>query len=232
MVPTSKTKKYTVQLQNKSTRNVDPDHTFDEHNAPAPDTPSMSLAFFYPEWLKQDQKVTILKDDIYKKGNLNINKDGLWEFVMYNADGRISYTSSLSDLQYTWKIRIQENTFDIGWNFEMAHRVYGIGRHGSATTLNTNFAPSNLKIALAGSNSDKKILNSANNEEYVGLQGLEVFTEITTAEYLEYVRKHGNAAQAIPTMHLFTIKPDMEGNPTRTKSKIVALGNLEKRIWS
>ena len=36
MVPTSKTKKYTVQLQNKSTRNIDPDHVFDKHNAPAP----------------------------------------------------------------------------------------------------------------------------------------------------------------------------------------------------
>ena len=31
-------------------------------------------------------------------------------------------------------------------------------------------------------------------------------SEITTAEYLEYVRKHGDAAQTIPTMNLFTIK--------------------------
>ena len=127
---------------------------------------------------------------------------------------------------------MQENTFDIGWNFEMAHRVYGIGRHVSATNLNANLAPANLRIALAGSNPDKKIWNSAYDEEYDGLQGLEVFMEITTAEYLEYVQKHGDAAQAIPTMNLFTIKPDMEGNPTCAKSRIVALGNLEKRIWS
>ena len=90
MVPTSKTKKYTVQLNDRSTRNVDQDHIFDEHNAPAPGTPSMSLAFFRPEWMKQDQKVTILKDDIYKKGHSNINKDSLWEFVIYDVDGRIS----------------------------------------------------------------------------------------------------------------------------------------------
>ena len=76
MVPTSKTKKYTVKLQNNTTRNVDPDHIFDENNAPAPGTPSMSLAFFRPKWMKQDQKVTILKDDTYTKGYLNINKDG------------------------------------------------------------------------------------------------------------------------------------------------------------
>ena len=36
----------------------------------------------------------------------------------------------------------------------------------------------------------------------------------------------------IPTMNLFTIKNDKEGNPVRAKSRIVALGNLEKRIWS
>ena len=79
-------------------------------------------------------------------------------------------------------MRMQENTFDIGWNFDMAHHVYGIGRHVSATNLNVNLAPANLKIALAGSNPDKKIWNSAYNEEYDGLQGLEVFTNITTAE--------------------------------------------------
>ena len=33
-------------------------------------------------------------------------------------------------------------------------------------------------------------------------------------------------------MNLFTIKPDMEGNPNRAKSRIVALGNLERRMWS
>ena len=49
MVPTLKTKKNMVQLQHKSTRNVDPDHIFDKHNAPAPGTSSMSLSFLRPE---------------------------------------------------------------------------------------------------------------------------------------------------------------------------------------
>ena len=48
----------------------------------------------------------------------------------------------------------------------MAHQVYTIGRHVSATTLNANFSPPNLKIALAGSNPDNKISNLAYNEEY------------------------------------------------------------------
>ena len=96
----------------------------------------------------------------------------------------------------------------------MAHQVCGIRRDVSVTTLNMNFDPPNLKIALASSNLDNKIWNLVYDEEHNGLQGLEVFTEITTAEYLEYVQKHGEAAQAIPTMHVFTVKPNMKGNST------------------
>ena len=107
--------------------------------------------------MKQDQKVTILKDVVHKKGHLNINNDGFWKFVTNDADGRISYKSSLLDLQYTWKMRMQENTFDIGWNFEMARRVYGIGHHVSATKLHTNFTPTNLRLTLAGNNLSNKI---------------------------------------------------------------------------
>ena len=46
MVPTSKTKKYTVYLQNQSTRNVDSDHIFDKYNVPASGTPSIMSVFF------------------------------------------------------------------------------------------------------------------------------------------------------------------------------------------
>ena len=123
---------------------------------------------------------------------------------------------------------MQENTFDIGWNFEMARRVYGIGHHVSATKLHTNFTPTNLRLTLAGNNLSNKIQNLAYDQEYDGLQGLGVFTEITTTKYLEYVQIHGNAAQAIQIMNLFTIKLDMKENPTQEKSRIVTLGNLGK----
>ena len=53
-----------------------------------------------------------------------------------------------------------------------------------------------------------------------------------TKEYEEYLRQYGDNARAIPTVNLFTIKQDMEGNPVRAKSRIVVLGNLERRIWS
>ena len=39
---------------------------------------------------------------------------------------------------------------------------------------------------------------------------------------------------AVPTMNLFTVKDDKEGNPVKVRAKacIVALGNLECQIWS
>ena len=101
-----------------------------------------------------------------------------------------------------------------------------------AANLNANFAPPNLKTALAGSNPDRKVWDASYNEEYDGLNGLNVFTEINAEQYREYRRIHGEKATAISTMNLFTIKPDMDGNPNCAKSRIVALGNLEQRIWS
>ena len=127
---------------------------------------------------------------------------------------------------------MQENTFDVGWSDNFAHRVFGSGRHVSATNLHFDCAPANLRTALAGSNPDRKIWNAAYDEEYDGLRGLDVFTEITDQQYREYIKKYGDVARAIPTMNLFTVKDDMEGNPNRAKSRIVALGNLERRSWS
>ena len=99
----------------------------------------------------------LLHDDVYKQGFLNLDKNNIWEFVSRDADGRISFSYLLADLQFSWKMRMQENTFDIGWQ-ECAKRVFGIGRHVSATGLhNTHFAPANLKHALAGNNPDSNI---------------------------------------------------------------------------
>ena len=75
--------------------------------------PSASLGFFHPDWLNQGQKVMLLHDNVYKQGYLNINKDSLWEFVSRNTNGRFTFTNSLSDIQYSWKMQMQENTFDI-----------------------------------------------------------------------------------------------------------------------
>ena len=97
-----------------------------------------------------------------------------------------------------------------------------------AKNSNTNVVPANLKSVLAGNNPDQKVWNASYNEDYDGLNGLKMFTKITTEQYREYRCIHGEKATAIPIMNLFTIKPDMDVNPTRVKSCLVALGNLEQ----
>ena len=84
------------------------------------------MGFFCPDWLKRDQKVTLLHDDIYKLGYLHINEDNLWEFVTRDKDGNITFRADLSDIQYSWKMRMQENTFDVGWTDNLAHCVFEI----------------------------------------------------------------------------------------------------------
>ena len=60
---------------------------------------------------------------------------------------------------------MQENTFDMGWTDNLAHRVFWIGRHVSASNLHFEYAPANLRTNLAGSNPHRKIWNEAYNEE-------------------------------------------------------------------
>ena len=86
----------------------------------------------------------ILHDDLFKQGYVNINKDNILEFVPRDPDGKITFTHSLFDIQYSWKMRIQENTFDMCW-LKCARRVYGTGRHVSVVGLhNTTWASANL----------------------------------------------------------------------------------------
>ena len=165
-------------------------------------------------------------------GYLSLSDDNLWEFVARDAKGDVKERIDISDIQCSWKMRMQENTFDVGWNENKARRVCGTARHVSASSLKHNFAPPNLRTALVESNPDNITWRAAHDEEYNGFKKLNVFTEITAEEYQRHNKTHGDDVKAIPTMNLFTIKPDEEGNPICAKSRIVALGNLEQRVWS
>ena len=102
MSPTTQNKYYTITLvDDSSVHNVAPFDLYDKNDIPSAGKPSASLGFFRPHWLKQGQKVTILHNDLYKQRSLNINKDNLWEFVSRNPDGRITFTCSFSNIQYS-----------------------------------------------------------------------------------------------------------------------------------
>ena len=133
--PTTKTKFYTVELDDGTSKDVLPQNIYTKDTVPASGKPSISMGFFRPQWLKRDQKVTLLQNDIYQQGYLDLNDNNLWEFVKRDANGTIISCSDLSDIQYSWKMRMQENTFDVGWTDNLAHRVFGIGQHVSASNL-------------------------------------------------------------------------------------------------
>ena len=231
--PTSVTNMYTIDLDDSDESiNVKPEFVFDEYNVPSTGQPTDTLQFFRPDWLKRDEKVTILDGTNYLHGFLSLSKDNLWEFVTRDKEGRVVTTIPIHDIQYSWKMRMQENTFDIGWSYDKARRTFGSVRHVSAANLNQTLAPANLRIALASNNPDRLIWSDAYDEEYDNLNNLETFDEITTEEYYRYLKHYGDDARAIPSMNIFTVKKDKEGNPLRAKSRIVVLGNLEQRIWS
>ena len=228
--PTTATQQYTVTLEDGTDIDIDRQHIYDKDSVPASGKPSISLGFFNPGWMKQDQKITLLLNNRYRAGYLNLDKENYWEFVRRGRNGQVTQRESLRDLEYSWKMRLQENTMEIGWQQNIARRIYGSGRHVSAVHLQNAQAPGSLLAGLRSN--DKEIWKAAYEEEYTGLSELDVFTTITEQDYQELVRIHGDDAVAIPTMNLFTVKNDKEGNPVRAKSRIVALGNLERRIWS
>ena len=230
--PTSKSNYYTVKLDDSSNLDVQQEHMFTEHNIPASGKPSLALDFLRPKWLKQDQPVTMLLEDVYRQGYLSIGTRNTWEFVTRDREGKIIMSADIADIAYSWKHRLQENTFDIGWQDDIARRVVGWGRHVSAAHLHNPLAPANLKKALHESNKDNKIWKDAYNEEYSGLKRLDTFTEINEKDYQNLLKEHGKDIEAIPTMNLFTVKKDKEGNPVRAKSRIVVLGNHENRVWT
>jgi hypothetical protein len=229
--PTSMTKIYSIKLEDETIISCRPDQVFTQDKVPASGTPSTALGFFTPSWMCLHTKVMLQVDNIYTHGYLNIDKQGFWEFVTRDKDGAIVETTPIPDLPYSWKSRLRENNLGIGWEDCKSKRIYGYGRHISAATLRNPMAPASLLKGLNKSNPDASIWNDAYDEEYDGLAGLDTFEEISKEAYQALIAKHGEAARAKPTMNLFTVKKDKDGNPVRAKSRIVVLGNLEHRVW-
>ena len=67
MPPTTKSKFYTIELSDDSSiHDIPPSNVYDENNVPSIGKPSDSLGFFRPKWLKQNQKVSILHEEVFK----------------------------------------------------------------------------------------------------------------------------------------------------------------------
>ena len=87
---------------------------YTEHMVPASRKPSVLLEFFILEWFKQDQKLTLLHWNLYRQGYLLIGIKNLWDFVTRDWDRNNVVIVPIANIAYSWKRRLQENTFELG----------------------------------------------------------------------------------------------------------------------
>jgi hypothetical protein len=64
-------------------------------------------------------------------------------------------------------------------------------------------------------------------EEAMGLKEQDTYVVISSKDY----EKNHSHIQVIPTMNVQTIKKDEVEDPYRAKSRMVALGNFQDRVW-
>jgi hypothetical protein len=98
--------------------------------------------------------------------------------------------------------------------------------HVSAKDL-TQSVPASFQRSLQLGNPDRPIWVDSYIEEANGLKEQYTYVTITAKEY----REKYSDIQIIPSMCVQTVKKDEVGAPVCAKSRIVALGNHEDRVW-
>ncbi len=180
-----------------------------------------------PSWLHQGCRVKFMYGGSMWKGTFELDKDNDWEFVRRDRTGQKVVRYPVPDLIYSWRQRLLEQMLKVGWEDDPSEET-AQARHVSAAKLERS-CPNDLKEALSDGNPDKGVWRQSYDEEYDGLSGQNTYKIIGEEKYQELVKEKG--IQAIPSMCVLTIKKNEDGNPIRSKSRIVVLGNLEQRVW-
>ena len=238
--PTNRRQYYRVSLPNHhDTVDVNPDEVWEPNASALNDIPPWDEPLYEPpiapSWLQPNSPVRLqTSDHIMEEGELTRDADGDWQFEGKNADPVTNLRTliPLPDLATTWRQRLLEGTLLLGWT-ETADSTWKtvkqFARFVSAAELQNLIAPPTLTHVSRLCETDKKVWLKAYDEEYDGLRDLDTY-EVITEEQYAYYKSKGYAA--IPTMNLFVVKPDAFGNPYRAKSRIVVLGNLERKTWT
>ena len=182
-----------------------------------------------PAWLRDGEAVTLQCDDNgYVCGELRRDDYGEWQFVSRDkCRDNQRLIVSLPDLVHNYRDRMVDGTFIPGWT--VSAQTVASGRFVSAKGLDHSKAPTTLLQLPKLTAKDRTVWTESYGEEHGSLRLMDVFDEIDTPTYEKY---KAAGFVAIPTMNIFTIKPDEMGNPYRAKSRIVVLGNLEERVWT
>jgi hypothetical protein len=173
-----------------------------------------------PPWISLDQKVTLEIDGQMVRGYLVFDGHHRWCFEQRARNGKVITFSSLSDLPLTWSERVNEGTLIPGWQSPSAFH----STHVSATSLQAP-CPTTLRHALDPTSIDRDIWLASYTEEFNSLLAENVMETISHSEYLALRDKCGHA---LPTMCVLCVKKDSMGRPSRAKSRIVVLGNLDR----
>jgi len=186
-----------------------------------------------------NSKITYEHDGQYHKGFLG-KRDGVYRFIFKSHANKRKeeWEVSLPNFPTNWVDLCVEgilvpghvsNSFLRPSPSPQQSTFDPVASFISTTNLHRECPPTLLQ-ALADSHPDREIWLDSYWEEKRGIESLNTYRKITLGEY-RALRKKG-APKAIPTMRVLTIKKDKNLLPLQAKSRIMALGNLEERIWS
>jgi len=217
---------YTIRLVDGSTHKVSPDF-MDKIQAVES---SNKNGFTFPSWLGHSQKVMYLHNGTYVKGNMEWDLDNsTWHFSLCWCNGVEIFGINLPDFCQNFQKYIDDGSIIPGWHGGSNFTLAGSASHVSAGNLLCHIPPGSLSKALYSRNPDRQIWLESYQEEYSGLFSNNTFDIIDEAEYHRLCKQHN--IKAMPSMCTFTVKKT-NGAPTRAKSQIVVLGNLDPRPWT
>jgi hypothetical protein len=197
---------------------------------------SVTSPTLLPTWIKHGANATLFLNTMPKPrhGTLQLSSSDTWTFV----PGKNATTTGidLPDLSANCQSLMDsgqlfrghakfKNVYDTRNQLNLRTCVL---RHVSAHGLKSLLAPSSLKAHQKLDVDDKKIWDSAYDEEFDGLTSLPSWEVLTEEQYF----KLSKGKKALPSMAIAMIKYDEHNKPKRAKYRIVVLGNLDYHTWS
>ena len=234
---------YTVQAKDSgSIMEVLAPQLLDNDPSTPPSNHNTSAPFPHLPWIQTGAKVTLYLNDrmtLPKQGTLRCS-DGHWMF----HPGRSTKNKPI-DLPHFDEVAeslVHNKKIFQGWKTQkfvlnarhvratsniLAHLI--VCRKVSASGLHKLESPASLLKHHTLHPEDKATWDAAYKSEYDGLVNIDTWETISEQEYqsMSHLDKG-----LMPTMAISTIKYDGNGNPTRAKYRIVALGNLDPHQWT